>query len=347
MTPDTIFGSSFFPILMTDVRLYHDSDADTSILSDKKIAVIGYGAQGRAQARMMHASGLHVVVGVRENGKSWNLAKEDGLAVASIKDAAKSADIIHILVPDETQKSVYEEHIFPNLKPGKILSFSHGFNIVYKRIIPPDGVGVIMVAPKCPGTEEYKCFVQGFGVPALIAVEKDTKEGNAKIIALAMAKAMYFTKAGVIECTFAQETYEDLFGEQAVLCGGLTALMKAGFEVLIEAGYPPELAYFECVHEMKLIVDLIYEGGIQRMWEVVSNTAEFGGHTRGARIITPAVKEEMKKILREVENGTFAKEWMDEAEGNNMKKLKMLREKEGEHPVEIVGKKIRSLFEKK
>ncbi|HCW32904.1 TPA: ketol-acid reductoisomerase [Candidatus Peregrinibacteria bacterium] len=328
------------------MQIYHDSDADLSILNNKKIVVIGYGAQGRAQARMMHQSGLNIVVGVRENGKSWQQAQTDGLTVLPIAKAVAQADIIHILIPDETQKAVYESEILPNLIPGNILSFSHGFNIVFKRITPPEGVGIIMVAPKAPGTEEYKQYEQGFGVPALIAIEKNTAEGNAKNIALAMAKAMFFTKAGVLECTFGQETYEDLFGEQAVLCGGVTELMKTGFEVLIEAGYPPELAYFECIHEMKLIVDLIYEGGLARMWEVVSNTAEYGGHTRGSRLITPQVKEEMKKILKEVEDGTFAKEWMEEADKNQLKNLLAMRQKESEHPAEIVGKKIRGMFEK-
>lgn len=328
------------------VQIYHDQDADQSQLEGKRVAVIGYGAQGRAQARMLYESGVGVVVGVREGGKSWKQAEEDGLPVATIADAAKQADIIHILIPDETHQEIYENEIAPNLNPGNILSFSHGFSIVFKTITPPEGIGVIMVAPKCPGTEEYKCYRQGFGVPALIAVQQDNSEGNAKGLALAMAKAMFFTKAGVMECTFEQETYEDLFGEQAVLCGGVTELIKTGFEVLTEAGYPPELAYFECLHEMKLIVDLIYEGGLERMWEVVSNTAEYGGHTRGKRIITPAVKEEMKKILKEVEDGTFARQWLDEAKNNKMANLLEMRRKEGEHPIEIVGKRIRDMFEK-
>lgn len=331
---------------MSDVKIYHDADTDGSALNGKTIAVIGYGAQGRAQARMMHESGLAVTVGVREGGKSWSQVQEDGLNVLPIAEAAQQADIIHILIPDECQKDVYEADIRDHLKPGNVLSFSHGFNIVFDRIVAPEGVGVIMVAPKAPGTEEYKCYQQGHGVPALISVHKQNSEGNAKELALAMAKAMRFTKMGVIECTFAQETYEDLFGEQAVLCGGITALMKAGFETLIEAGYPPELAYFECVHEAKLIVDLIYEGGLSKMWEVVSNTAEYGGHTRGSRIITPAVKAEMKKILNEVEDGTFAKQWMAEAEQSKMANLLEMRRKESEHPAEITGRKIRGMFEK-
>jgi ketol-acid reductoisomerase len=330
---------------MRETKIYRDNDADLAILKGKKIAVIGYGAQGRAQARMMHESGLDVVVGVRENGASWKQATEDGLAVATIEVATKQADIVHILIPDEHQKEVYETQIEPNLKPGATLGFSHGFNIVYGYIKPPKGVGIIMVAPKSPGTEEYKVYKEGFGVPALLAIHAENTSGNAKQLALAMAKSMAFTKAGALECTFEQETYEDLFGEQAVLCGGVTELMKTGFEVLVEAGYPPELAYFECLHEMKLIVDLIYKGGLERMWEVVSNTAEYGGHTRGHRIITPETKEAMKKMLIEVEDGTFAKEWIKEATENKMQGLLAMRKKEGEHPIEVVGRKIRAMFE--
>ncbi len=330
---------------MSEMRIYRDQDADTTVLSNKKIAVIGYGSQGRAQARMMHESGCNVVVGVRPNGPSHAQAQADGLQVMSISEATAQADIVHILIPDEQQKACFEQEIAPNLAPGKILSFSHGFSIVFKNIVPPAGVGVIMVAPKSPGTEEYKRYQEGFGVPALISVYQDNTDGTAKQIALAMAKAMFFTKAGVIECTFEQETNEDLFGEQAVLCGGVAELVKAGFEVLTEEGYPAELAYFECLHELKLIVDLMYEGGISRMWEVVSNTAEFGGHTRGNRIITPAVKEEMRKILKEVEDGTFAREWMASA-ANGSKDLQDYRAKEAQHPIEIVGKRVRSLFDR-
>ena len=284
------------------------------------------------------------MVGLRQNGPSWSLAQEDGLAVATIEEATKWADVVHILIPDENQKAVYESQIEPNLEPGMTLSFSHGFNIVFNRIQPKEGVGVIMVAPKAPGTEVYKCYRQGFGVPGLFAVKQDNNEGNARKLALAMSKEMGLARAGIMECSFEEETYEDLFGEQAVLCGGLSALIKAGFEVLVEAGYPPEFAYFECLHEMKLIVDLVYEGGLERMWEVVSNTAEFGGQTRGSRVITPAVKEEMRQILKEVEDGTFAKEWMQEADNNQMKKLLEMRRQEGQHPIEVVGKRIRGMF---
>lgn len=324
----------------------YESDADLNFLQNKTVAVIGYGAQGRAQARMLFESGISVVVGVRENGKSWNLVVEDGLRPATISEASKMADIIHILIPDEIQKSVYETEILAHLTTDKILSFSHGFNIVFKRIVPPSGVGVIMVAPKAPGTEEYKRYREGFGVPALVAVHQENQTETAKKTALAMSKAMFFTKAGVMEATFSEETYEDLFGEQAVLCGGATALIKTGFEVLVEAGYPAEFAYFECLHEMKLIVDLLYEGGLEKMWEVVSNTAEYGGLTRGSRVITSETKEIMKEILKEVESGQFAKEFIDEYEQNNFKKMLQMRKSEGDHPVEVVGRRIRSMFQK-
>lgn len=325
--------------------VYHEKDASMDPIQNKTIAVIGYGSQGRAQARMMHESGLNVIVGCRQGGTSHTCADEDGLQSASIAEATKQADIVHILLPDEVQKEVYESEIEPNLEPGNILSFSHGFNVVYNQITPPENMAVIMVAPKSPGTEEYKQYKEGFGVPALMAIHQDPN-GDAKDIALAMCKAMGFTKAGVMECTFAQETYEDLFGEQAVLCGGVAELIKTGYEVLTEAGYPGELAYFECLHEMKLIVDLMFEGGIQRMWEVVSNTAEYGGHTRGKRLITPETKAEMKKILQEVEDGTFAKQWMDEVRQNKMQNLLAMRKAEGEHPIEVMGEKIRKMFEK-
>lgn len=332
---------------MSDTKIYHDSDADVAVLQGKKIAVIGYGAQGRAQARMMHESGLKVVVGAREGGASWSKVTEDGLSVATIENATAQADIVHILIPDEHQKAVFETQIQPHLKQGVTLGFSHGFNIVYGHIVAPEGIGVIMVAPKAPGSEEYRVYKEGFGVPALLAVKAQNTAGNARELALAMSKAMRFTKAGVLECTFEQETYEDLFGEQAVLCGGVTELIKTGFEVLTEAGYPPELAYFECLHEMKLIVDLIYKGGMERMWKDVSNTAEYGGHTRGKRIITPETKEIMKKMLAEVEDGTFAREFIREATENKMANLLEMRKAESEHPIELVGKRIRAMFEQK
>jgi ketol-acid reductoisomerase len=262
-----------------------------------------------------------------------------------IASAAEKADIIHILLPDEFHGPVYEKEIKQHMKAGKALSCSHGFNIVYKQIVPPEDVDVIMVAPKSPATEERKAYLEGFGVPGLIAV-KQNPSGQARDIALAMAKAMGFTRAGCLECTFEQETYEDLFGEQNVLCGGCVDLMKAGFEVLVEAGYPPEMAYFECVHELKLIVDLIFEGGIQKMNAVISNTAEWGEYYNGPKIIDAGVKERMKESLKLIEDGTFAREWLEESK-NGAPNLLRKRKELGEHQIEITGKRIRELFEKK
>ncbi len=331
------------------MKVMYDEDVDESILKDKTVATIGYGAQGAAQANMLKDSGVKVIIGETEKiagtpNASWTKAKQDGFETMSIGEAAEKADILQILLPDEIQADIYEKEIKQHMKSGKTLYFSHGFNICFKRIIPPKEADVIMVAPKAPGTEERKAYLQGFGVPALVAVHQDAS-GKAKDIALALAKAMHYTKAGVIECTFEQETYEDLFGEQAVLCGGLVELMKAGFETLVEAGYPPEMAYFECVHEVKLIVDLVIEGGIKRMAEVISNTAEYGMWSVGHKIIGPEVKEKMKKALERVENGEFAKEWIGEYK-KGIPFLKASREKIGKHPIEITGDKIRSLFEK-
>ena len=329
---------------MEEMHILHDNDADLSVLNGKTIAVIGYGSQGRAQALCMRDSGLNVIIGIRP-GKSFDAAVQDGFKVLSVTEAAREADIIHILLPDEMHGPVYREEIAPEVKPGKTLSFSHGFSIVFKEIVPPAGVDVIMVAPKSPGTEERKRFVEGFGVPGLISAKVDAS-GKAREVALAIAKAEGLTRAGVLECTMEQETYEDLFGEQNVICGDVVDLMKYGFEVLIEAGYPPEMAYFECVHEMKLIVDLIYEGGIQKMNSVISNTAEWGEYVTGAYVITPDVKQRMKEALEKIENGTFAREWIAEARAG-APNLKAKREALGSHPVEITGARIRSLFERK
>ena len=329
---------------MGNMTILHDNDADLSVLNGKTIAVIGYGSQGRAQALCMRDSGLNVIIGIRP-GKSFDAAVQDGFKVLSVTEAAREADIIHILLPDEMHGPVYRDEIEAEVKPGKTLSFSHGFSIVFKEIVPPAGVDVIMVAPKSPGTEERKRFVEGFGVPGLISA-KVNASGQAREVALAIAKAEGLTRAGVLECTMEQETYEDLFGEQNVICGGVVDLMKYGFEVLIEAGYPPEMAYFECVHEMKLIVDLIYEGGIQKMNAVISNTAEWGEYVTGAYVITPDVKQRMKEALEKIENGTFAREWIAEARAG-APNLKAKREALGSHPVEITGARIRSLFERK
>ncbi|OVE75039.1 ketol-acid reductoisomerase [archaeon D22] len=327
------------------VKLLHEEDANLEVLNGKTIAVIGYGAQGRAQSLCLKDSGVDVIVGVRENGPSWEKAKAEGHNVMTVEDAAKAGDIIHILIPDEVQKDVYESQIKEHVTEGKVLSWSHGFNVIFERIAPPEGVDIIMVAPKAPGTEVRRTFEQGFGVPGLYSVYKDVS-GSAKDVALAMAKGMGLTRAGVMSCTFGEETYEDLFGEQTVLCGGAVELVKKGFEVLTEAGYPAEMAYFECLHELKLIVDLMYEGGITKMYDVVSNTAEYGGRTVGPKIITEQSKKAMKEALDRVESGQFAKEWIAEHEAG-LPNLKRMREEEEKHPIEVVGKQIRALFEKK
>lgn len=326
------------------VNLLHDKDADIAALNGKTVAVIGYGTQGAAQAQCMRDSGVNVIIGQRA-GKSFDKAVADGFETLSVSDAAAKADIIHILLPDESHKAVYDNEILPHMSAGKTLSFSHGFNIIYNQIVPSADVDVILVAPKGPGTEVRKVYLQGFGVPGLYSVHQDAT-GKAKETVLAMAKAEGLTRAGVLECTFAQETYEDLFGEQNVLCGGLVDLMKYGFEVLTEAGYPPEMAYFECVHEVKLIVDLIYEGGIQKMNAAISNTAEWGEYVNGPTIITPDVKEKMRASLKKIEDGTFAKEWIEE-NANGCKKLLQKRAELGDHLVEKTGAQIRALFESK
>ncbi len=326
------------------VTILHDKDASLDVLSGKTIAVVGYGSQGSAQAQCMRDSGVNVIIGSIKDA-SYDQAAADGFEVMDIATAAEKADVIHILLPDEFHGPVYEKEIKQHMKAGKALSCSHGFNIVYKQIVPPEDVDVIMVAPKSPATEERKAYLAGFGVPGLVAINQDAS-GQAKDIALAMAKAMGFTRAGVLECTFEQETYEDLFGEQNVLCGGCVDLMKAGFEVLVEAGYPPEMAYFECVHELKLIVDLIYEGGIQKMNAVISNTAEWGEYFNGPKIITPDVKERMRESLKLIENGEFAKIWIEESHAGAPNLLKK-RAELGEHEIEKTGKRIRDMFEKK
>jgi ketol-acid reductoisomerase len=337
-------NNMFIPWRREKMKVYHDDETSLEILKNKTIAVMGYGAQGKAQALCMRDSGLNVIIGLRP-GKSFDSATADKFEVLSVANAAQKADVIHILLPDEVQAKVYANEIAPYLKEGKSISFSHGFNIAFKKIIPPEGVDVFMSAPKSPGTEERKRYLEGFGVPGLVAVYKDAT-GTAKEKGLAMAKACGFTRAGVIECTFEQEAYEDLFGEQAVLCGGLAELIKAGFETLTERGYPPEMAYFECLHEMKLIVDLIYEGGISHMFDIISNTASFGGLTRGPRIITPETKKEMHKILDEIESGAFADEWLAEYNAGRPNMNKMLEDLEN-HPIEKVGKDIRAMFKKK
>lgn len=326
------------------MKILHDNDADLSHLNGKTVAVIGYGSQGTAQAQCMRDSGVHVIIGSRK-GPSFERAEADGFEVMSAGEAAAKADIIHILLPDELHGPVYAAEIAPHMKGGKTLSCSHGFNIVFKRIVAPADVDVIMVAPKSPATEERKAFLNGFGVPGLVAVQQNPT-GKAFDTAMAMAKAMGFTRAGVLECTFEEETYEDLFGEQNVICGGIVDLMRAGFEVLTEAGYPPEMAYFECVHEMKLIVDIVIEGGIAKMNKVISNTAEFGEYYNGPKIITPEVKERMRESLARIQSGEFAKTFIAECEAG-YPHMKAKRAELDNHQVEITGAKIRALFERK
>jgi ketol-acid reductoisomerase len=323
-------------------EVYYDDDADLSVIASRKVAVIGYGSQGHAHALSLRDSGVDVRVGLPEGSKSRAKAAEQGLRVVTPFEAAAEADVIMILAPDTAQRKIYAESIEPNLTAGKALFFGHGLNIRYGLITPPADVDVAMVAPKGPGHLVRRQYVDGKGVPALVAVEQDAT-GGALALALSYAKGIGGTRAGVIKTTFTEETETDLFGEQAVLCGGTAALVQTGFEVLTEAGYAPEIAYFECLHELKLIVDLMYEGGIARMRYSVSDTAEYGDVTRGPRIINSAVKDEMRKILSEIQNGDFAREWIaeDDAGRPNFTKL---QEQGEEHPIEQVGKKLRGMM---
>lgn len=324
------------------MNVYYEQDADLKHLQGKNIAVLGYGSQGHAHALNLKESGLNVCVGLRPDSSSCKKAREAGLEVNTVADAVKWGDIIMVLLPDQYQKTIYDNEIAPNLEEGNTLAFGHGFNIHYKQIVPPESVNVIMIAPKSPGHLVRRTYTEGNGVPCLIAVHQDYT-GTAKEQALAWAKGIGGTKAGVIETNFKDETETDLFGEQAVLCGGSAELIKAGFETLVEAGYPEELAYFECLHELKLIVDLYYEGGLSRMNYSVSDTAEYGGMTRGPRVVTSAAKAEMKKILTEVQDGTFAKEFIDECNAG-YPNLKKLRTSNTEHPIEKVGEKLRGMM---
>lgn len=322
-------------------KIYYEEDADFSLIKDKTIAVIGYGSQGHAHALNLQDSGVkRVIVGLYKGSKSIEKAQSAGLEVLEVGEATKVSDAIMILLPDEKHKNVYETEIQPNLSKGKILMVAHGFSLHFKQIIPPKDIDVIMVAPKGPGHRLRATYEMGQSVPSLIAVYQDAS-GNAKKFALAYAKSLGSTKAGVFETTFKEETETDLFGEQAVLCGGLTSLIKAGFETLVEAGYQPEMAYFECLHEVKLIVDLIYEGGLSKMRDSISNTAEYGDYTRGPRVIDSRVKENMKKILEEIQSQKFADEWIKENEEGH-KKFKAMREKESSLLIEKVGKELRS-----
>ena len=323
-------------------KMFYEKDTNLGLLQGKKVAVIGFGSQGHAHALNLHESGIDVVVGLYEGSKSWDKVKEAGLEVATTAEAAKKADIIMILVPDEKQAKLYREEIAPYLEEGNALVFAHGFNIHFKQIVPPSNVDVFMIAPKGPGHMVRRTYTEGSGVPCLIAVEQDYS-GKAKDLALAYANGIGGARAGVLETTFKDETETDLFGEQAVLCGGVTALIKAGFETLVEAGYAPENAYFECMHEMKLIVDLMYQGGMAAMRYSISDTAEYGDYVTGSRIITDETKKEMKQVLTEIQNGTFAKKWLLENQVGRPT-FNAMRRMEAEHPIEKVGKELREMM---
>jgi ketol-acid reductoisomerase len=323
-------------------RMYYDADANLDLLTGKTIAIIGYGSQGHAHALNLKDSGMNVIVGLYPGSKSALKAKEAGLTVHPVDEAAKLADYIMILLPDEVQKTVYKEQIEPNLTEGKMLLFAHGFNIHFAQVVPPAHVDVAMVAPKGPGHLVRRTYEQGEGVPCLFAVFQDAS-GQARDRAMAYAKGIGGTRAGILETTFREETETDLFGEQVVLCGGLTALIKAGFETLVEAGYQPELAYFECLHEVKLIVDLIVEGGLAKMRDSISNTAEYGDLTRGPRIVTDQTRVEMKKILNEIQTGQFAREFVLENQAGKPG-FTAMRRREAEHAIEEVGKDLRAMF---
>ncbi|OGN89816.1 MAG: ketol-acid reductoisomerase [Chloroflexi bacterium RBG_13_48_10] len=324
------------------MKVYYENDASLDILKTKKITVLGFGSQGHAHALNLKDSGMNLCVGLRKSGISWEKAKSTGLEVKEISDAVSWANVVMVLLPDQNQKKVYDEQIRSHLQPGDTLAFGHGFNIHYQQIVPAPDINLMMIAPKGPGHLVRRTFLEGSGVPCLIAVHQDPS-GETRNLALAWAKGIGGTRAGVIETNFKDETETDLFGEQSVLCGGSAELIKAGFETLVEAGYPAELAYFECMHELKLIVDLYYEGGLTRMNHSVSDTAEYGGMTRGKRIINEQTRKEMKKILAAVQDGSFAREWLAEyAAGQpNMNKL---RQETKEHPVEKVGARLRGMM---
>jgi ketol-acid reductoisomerase len=323
-------------------RVYYDADADLALLEGKKIAILGYGSQGHAHALNLRDSGCDVVVGLYKESKSWPKAEAQGLKVTTPDDAAAQADIITVLVPDQTGRELYERDIRPNLKAGNMLMFAHGFNIHYNQIVPPPNVDVTMVAPKAPGHREREVFVEGQGVPMLIAIYQDYT-GRAHDVALAYAKGIGGTRAGVLETTFKEETETDLFGEQTVLCGGISALIKAGFEILVEAGYQPESAYFEVCHELKLIIDLIYEGGLARMRYSVSDTAEFGDYYAGPKIIDEHVRESMRQRLRDIQDGSFARTWILENQAGRPN-FNATRRMEAEHPIEKVGAELRAMM---
>ena len=323
-------------------KIFYDKDADIKIIKKKTIAIIGYGSQGHAHARNLHDSGIKVVVGLRKDSAFWKRAQKDGLNVMTVPEATKKADILVILIPDDKQRAMYEKDIEPHLRKGMALAWGHGFNIHFGQIVPPKFVDVFMIAPKGPGHLVRRTYEQGAGVPCLMAVHQNVTK-NAKKIALAYAKGIGGTRAGVLETNFREETETDLFGEQAVLCGGVTELIRAGYDTLVDAGYNPDLAYFECLHELKLIVDLIYEGGIGNMRYSISTTAAYGDVTRGPRIITQETREEMKRILGEIQSGSFAREFILENQANRpVFNARLAQDKE--HRIEIVGEKLRKMM---
>src|SRR5262250_2037895 len=317
------------------MKVYYDKDADLSLIKGKKVTIVGYGSQGHAHAQNLNDSGVKVTVGLRPGGASWDKAKKAGLKVAAVADAVKSADLVMMLMPDEHIAAVYRDDVEPNIRKGATLAFAHGFNIHYGQVVPRADLDVVMIAPKAPGHTVRSTYVQGGGTPMLIAVHQDVSR-KARDLALSYAAAIGGARAGVIETSFREETETDLFGEQTVLCGGCTALVQAGFEVLVEAGYAPEMAYFECLHELKLIVDLMYEGGIANMRYSISNNAEYGDFTRGPRIITEQTKNEMRKILKEIQTGAYAQEFLLENQ-TGATKLRALRRIGRDHPIETVG----------
>ena len=330
------------------MKIYYDDDAQIEIIRNMKVSIIGYGSQGHAHANNLNDSGVNVTVGLREGSASWKKAQDAGLKVQSVSDSVIEADMVMILAPDEFQKGIYENQIKPNLKPNAIIGFAHGFNIHFKKIIPQNSNSVIMIAPKGPGHTVRSTYLNGGGVPSLIAIFEDSTTGDfsAKEIALSYAKANGGTRAGVLETTFKEETETDLFGEQAVLCGGITALIKAGYETLVEAGYSPEMAYFECLHETKLITDLIQEGGIANMHYSISNTAEYGDYLSGPKVITEKTKEAMKEILDNIQSGNFADEFLNDCrqsnDGSGGPFMKSNRKSTADHPIDKVGNELRS-----
>ncbi|MCH2507661.1 MAG: ketol-acid reductoisomerase [Dehalococcoidia bacterium] len=323
-------------------EMYYEEDADLSLIQDKNIGIIGYGSQGHAHALNLKDTGLNVQIGLYEGSKSWAIAEKDGFTVKTASDVAKDSDIIMLLLHDHSMASVYKESIEPNLESGNTIMFAHGFNIHYKTITPPNNIDVSMVAPKAPGHRVREVFIKGGGVPGLIAVHHDAT-GKAHSTGLAYSRGIGCTRAGVLDTTFKEETETDLFGEQAVLCGGVTQLVKAAFETLVEAGYQPESAYFECLHELKLIVDLLYKGGMEYMRYSVSDTAEYGDYSRGPVVVDDHVKQNMKKVLSDIQDGSFAKEWISENdEGRH--KFNQLREENKIHPIEAIGKELRQMM---